>query len=144
MMAMMCLGQFAFELRSAPYTSQKQQMGWRHPSNSRVGLRPARQFLGRDEESINLSGVLYPEITGGMSSLDTLRAMADEGRAWVLINDSGTLFGVFVIESIDTTRTEFFRDGTARKIEFSLELKRADDDAVNSTGDLAGASAFAL
>jgi phage protein U len=141
---MMCLGQFAFELPSAPYQSSQQQMGWRHPSNSRVGLRPARQFLGRDEESITLSGVLVPEITGGEPSLATLRAMADEGKAYVLINGSGTLMGVFVIESIDLTRTIFFTDGTARKIEFSLSLKRADDDAVNPTGDLAGATAYAV
>ena len=143
-MSMMCLGQFVFELVSTPYQSSQQQMGWRHPSNSRVGLRPARQFLGRDEETVTLSGLLLPEISGGEPSLDTLRAMADEGAAYVLIDGNGKLLGVFVIESIDLTRSLFFTDGTARRIEFTLTLKRADDDAVNPTGDLAGASAFAL
>jgi phage protein U len=143
-MGMMCLGQFVFELATAPYQSAQQQMGWRHPSNPRVGLRPARQFLGRDEESITLSGVLLPELTGGEPSLDTLRAMADEGSAYVLIDGNGKLMGVFVIESIDVTRTVFFRDGTARRLEFTLTLKRVDDDAVNPTGDIAGASAFAI
>ena len=87
---------------------------------------------------------MYPEISGGEHSLATLRAMADEGRAYVLLDQTGTLFGVFVIESIDLTRTVFFTDGAARKIEFTLTLKRADDDAVNPAGDSPGASGFAL
>jgi phage protein U len=140
----MCLGQFVFELASAPYQSAQQQMGWRHPSNSRVGQRPARQFLGRDEETVTLAGVLFPEVSGGEPSLAVLRAMADEGQAYVLIDGNGTLKGVFVIESIDLTRTVFFADGTARKIEFSLTLKRVDDDAVNPNGDSPGTSAFAI
>jgi phage protein U len=143
-MAMMCLGYFVFELATAPYQSAQQQSGWRHPSNSRVGLRPARQFLGRDEESITLSGVLMPELSGGEPSIAALKTMADAGRAYVLIDGNGTLLGVFVIESIDVTRTVFFTDGTARKIEFSLSLKRVDDDAVKPTADIAGASAFAI
>lgn len=36
--------------------------------------------------------------------------------------------GSFVIEGISTTRTEFFDDGAARKIEFSIKLKRVDDN----------------
>jgi phage protein U len=129
-MAMMCLGQFVFELLSTPYQSSQQQTGWRHPSNARVGLRPARQYLGRDDESLNLSGSLYPEITGGKPSLDVLREMADSGQAHVLIDGDGTLMGVFVIESLDLTRSLFFADGTPRKIEFSIRLKRVDDEAV--------------
>ena len=31
------------------------------------------------------------------------------------------------IEDMTTTKTEFFSDGAARKIEFSVELKRKDD-----------------
>ena len=143
-MSLMCLGQFVFELATAPYQSLQQQMSWRHPSNSRVGLRPARQFLGRDEESITLDGKLYPEISGGQPSLDRLRAMADEGKAYVLVAGDGTLKGVFVIESIDVTRTIFFTDGTPRKIEFTIELKRFDDDAVNSVGDMRGARSLAM
>jgi phage protein U len=141
---MMCLGQFVFALESAPYQSAQQQAGWRHPANSRVGLRPARQFLGCDEESITLAGVLLPEITGGETTLDELREMADEGGGYVLIDGSGTLFGVFVIESIDVTRTVFFTDGVARRIEFSLALKRVDDDAVNPSARTSGAAAMAL
>ena len=142
-MAMMCLGLFVFELDSVPYQSAQQQMGWRHPANARVGLIPARQYLGRDDESITFSGVLYPEISGGEVSLAMLRAMADAGKAYVLIDGTGLLLGLFTIESIDVTRTVFFKNGAARRLEFSLSLKRVDDDAVKPIADLARV-AFAL
>jgi phage protein U len=125
-MGMMCLGQFVFELKTAPYQSFQRQIGWRHPSSSRVGLRPARQFIGPDDESITISGVLLPELAGDILALDELRYMADEGDAYVLVDGTGNLYGRYVIESIDETGTLFFRDGTPRRVEFSLALKRVD------------------
>jgi phage protein U len=37
------------------------------------------------------------------------------------------------------TRTYFFRDGAARRIEFSLVLKRVDETRVDLLGSLIGA-----
>ena len=75
-----------------------------------------------------LSGVLLPEVTGGPVSLDMLRQMGDSGEAFPLIQGDGVMRGSFVIEGISTTRSEFFDDGAARKIEFSIKLKRVDDN----------------
>jgi phage protein U len=50
-------------------------------------------------------------------SLALLEAMADGGKAWPLIEGTGMIYGMFVVESLSTTRTVFFRDGAARKIE---------------------------
>ena len=135
-MGMLCLGQFVFELTTAPYESLQHSLAWRHPSNSRVGQRPARQYTGPDDESISLQGLLLPEITGGQTSLDELRAMGDAGEAYVLVDGEGNLHGLFVIESLDQTKTVFFQDGTPRRIEFSLSLKRVDDDDVDRLGEL--------
>ncbi|WP_312679298.1 phage tail protein, partial [Escherichia coli] len=46
--------------------------------------------------------------------------------AWPLIEGTGSLHGWFVIESLNVTRSVFFRDGAARRIEFTLALKRVD------------------
>jgi hypothetical protein len=102
-------------------------MVWRHPTNSRVGARPSAQFLGVGDETLTLSGVLMPEITGGELSLEALRKMADTGKAYPLIEGRGTVTGFFVIEKISKGRSEFFSDGAARKIEFTIELKRVDE-----------------
>ncbi|MDR2507405.1 MAG: phage tail protein [Candidatus Accumulibacter sp.] len=128
-MSLLCLGGFVFSLKTAPFQTFQHQTSWRHPSNARVGLRPAPQYIGPDEEKVTLAGVLLPEFTGGPLSLTRLREMADSGKSFVLIDGNGTFYGMFVIESADKTGSLFFADGAARKIEFSLALKRVDDDS---------------
>jgi len=127
-MPMMSLGMFVFELKSAPYQSLQQQLGWRHPSNSRVGVRPARQYVGPEDEKITLTGVLMPELTGGDPALGELRDMADEGKGYPLIDGNGNVYGMYVITQLSKTKSYFFNDGAARKIEFTLNLDRVDDD----------------
>lgn len=124
---MMTLGFFVFSRLTVPYQTSQHDMVWRHPTNSRVGARPSAQFLGVGDETLTLSGVLMPEITGGELSLDMLRKMADTGKAYPLIEGRGTVTGFFVIEKISKGRSEFFRDGAARRIEFTIELKRVDE-----------------
>lgn len=124
---MMTLGFFVFSRLTVPYQTSQHEMVWRHPTNSRVGARPSAQFLGVGDETLTLSGVLMPEITGGELSFEALRKMADTGKAYPLIEGRGTVTGFFVIEKISKGRSEFFSDGAARKIEFTIVLKRVDE-----------------
>lgn len=133
-MVMMTLGLFPFTLGTLPYQQLQQQLKWRLPGNSRVGLRPAYQFLGRDEETITLPGSLMPEMTGGDAALALLVLMADQGKAWPLIEGTGAIYGFYAIESLDTTRSEFFADGKAQRIDFTLVLKRVDNSLLDSVG----------
>lgn len=133
---MMALGLFVFATQTLPYQQLQRSTSWRHPSNSRLGMRPARQFMGPGDDSITLSGALYPELTGGRVSLAMVRAMAETGRAWPLIEGSGAFYGLWVIESIDETGSIFFADGSARKIDFSLKLARVDDEQVDMLGSV--------
>lgn len=126
-MPMMSLGTFVFELNTLPYQELQRQIGWRHPTTSRIGDRPARQYLGPDDSVITLSGVLYPEITGGTPSLDQLEDMGDDGNSWPLVDGAGNVKGNWVIEQLSETHRELLDDGVARKIEFQITLKRGDD-----------------
>ncbi|SDO94361.1 hypothetical protein SAMN04488595_103161 [Ralstonia sp. 25mfcol4.1] len=131
---MMALGLFVFALETAPYQEFQQQIGWRHPSNNRVGRRPSRQYTGLDDETVTLSGVLLPELSGGDNTIDLLRQMGDTGQPYVLIEGSGRYYGMFEIDSLSITRTLFFRDGKARRIEFSVRLTRVDGQAEDVIG----------
>ncbi|MDC9582232.1 phage tail protein [Xenorhabdus sp. PR6a] len=133
---MAALGLFVFMLKTTPYQSFQHKQSWRHAFNSRVGARPAWQFVGSDNDTITLSGELYPELTGGSLSLTALTLMADSGKAWSLIDGSGAIYGMFVIESIDETKTEFMSGGAARKISFTLTLRRVDNNLFEMLGDL--------
>ncbi|MDW5417450.1 phage tail protein [Iodobacter sp. CM08] len=130
---MMVLGMFVFELASAPYQSLEQSKSWRHASQTRIGIGPANQFLGPDAETITLSGTLYEELNAGEVSLLALEEMADTGEAYFLIEGTGWIYGEYVIESIKTTRSLFYKDGSARQIEFNLSLKRITADQLEET-----------
>lgn len=135
---MMALGMFVFSLETLAYQELQRQTDWRHGSTSRIGTNPARQFLGRGDDSITLPGVLFPGLAGSPLSLDALRMMGDTGKAWPLVEGTGKIYGLWVIESLSDTRTVFFRDGAARRIEFTLKLTRIDDGRVDMLGSLTG------
>ena len=125
---MMILGMFPFALQTTPYQTSNQSNTWRHVKNDRVGNSPRYQYIGPDEEPITLSGTLYPEISGGDVSRTTLETMAYTGRAWPLIEGTGKIYGMYVIDGLTQNRTEFFQDGKARKIDFTLTLKKVSED----------------
>lgn len=131
---LMTLGLFVFGLDTLAFDTLRRQTAWRHPSNSRVGARPARQYIGPGDDTITLSGVLAPEFKGTARSLDDLRKMADSGKAWALVSGAGDVFGAWVIENMSETGTYFIAQGRPRRIEFELQLARADDSAAEGSG----------
>ncbi|HGE8473276.1 TPA: phage tail protein [Serratia marcescens] len=133
---MMVYGMFVFMLQSAPYQSLARTSSFRHVNNERIGRSASWQYIGAGEDAITLSGALYPEVTGGDVSLEVLRTMAYTARPWPLIEGTGVIYGMFVIDSITETRTEFFADGKAKKIEFTLSLKKVSEDVREGLADV--------
>jgi phage protein U len=141
---MLCLGLFVFELDTLSYQELQRRSSWRHAEQQLVGARPASQYLGPGDDVITLTGVVLPEFAGMPTSLAVLRLMADQGAAWVLVEGTGTLYGAFVITELQETRSLFYATGEPRRIEFTLTLKRVDQDAqeaadqmlADSMGDL--------
>ncbi|UVM06405.1 phage tail protein [Pseudomonas laurylsulfatiphila] len=136
---MLALGMFVFSLHTAAYQEMQRQTNWRHSTNSRIGTNPASQFLGLGEDAITLPGIILPELAGTVLSLDALRQMAGTGKAWPMVEGTGRLCGLWVIENLTETRTIFFPNGAARRIEFTLSLKRVDDGSVDLLGATTGA-----
>ncbi len=124
---MMALGYFVFTRITLPPQQLQHNRRWRHPQTSRIGARPVSQFLGPDAEQVSIRGVLYPELTGGPLSLAVISKMADSGKPYPLLDGTGNFYGLFVIESLATTRTELQGNGHARRIEFQIDLLRSDD-----------------
>lgn len=129
---LMSLGQFVFQLADLAYSELQRSTAWRHASNSRVGARPARQFVGQGDDTITLTGTLVPEIAGTLQSLVTLRSMADAGDAYAMVDGAGRIFGAWLIEAMSEGGSAFTSEGIARRTSFTITLQRSDDALVSS------------
>ncbi len=134
----LCLGLFVFSLDTLSYQELQRRTSWKHPTQALVGARDASQFLGQGEDIITLAGSIVPEFAGILASLDVLRRMANKGQAWALVEGSGTIYGAFVITDLQETKSLFFVDGTPRKTEFTLTLRRVDQDDDNTVAGAIG------
>lgn len=145
-MALLALGQFLFSMDNIAFKEMQRSREWRHPTNSRVGARPAAQYIGPGEDMITLTGLQAPEFRGKRRALDDLAAMADTGSAYALVSgasngDPADIFGAWTIRRIQHTGTFFTAEGIARRVEFTLELGHADDvqaDPEGGAGDGGG------
>lgn len=126
-MPMMTLGTFVFSLPTLAYQQLQRSCEWRHPTSERVGARAAHQYLGVGEETIELSGSVFKEITAGEPSLNTLRDLAQDGMPLPLVDGRGYVYGAYVIKSIGDTQGLFFRDGASRSLDFTISLLRVDE-----------------
>lgn len=124
-MALMALGLFVFDAQKtvAPQSINRQS-GFDYASAKPIGSAPFYQFMGEGAESLSLSGDLYPSFTGGKFNLTILRNMAKTGKAYILMTGYGEVLGHYIIQSLMESQSQFFNDGAAQKISFSLELKR--------------------
>lgn len=139
---MMILGLFVFSLPTLAYQELQRQTDWKHPSTSRVGTRDAHQYTGKGDDTITLSGWIAPELTGSLYALDALRAMADTGQSWILIQGTGRIYGSFVITSMSEGKTHLASNGDPGRVEFAITLKRTDDTVLGMLGTLGDLSSM--
>lgn len=131
---MLSLDHFVFSLQSVPYKELQRQRNWKHRTSSRVGTRDASQYLGAGDDTITLNGMVAADNgIGTAASIDELAKMGDTGDAYVLVDGAGTVYGGYIIESLNETATYHTPEGRARKIEFNLTLKRVADETLAST-----------
>lgn len=121
---MMQLGGFQFGINTAAYQGLSRTDEWRWAGQERYGQEAALQYTGPGTASVTLDGVIYPEWKGGLGQLDAMRQEAGKGRPLVLVDGRGLAHGMWVIESVSETQGTFAAGGVARRIEFSLQLKR--------------------
>jgi uncharacterized protein len=125
---MMALGPYRFQLSSAAYQRLQRTAAYRWPEQARIGRAPAAQFVGRDLETIELEGIIYPGFRGGLRQIGLMRAMAGLGTPLPLITGTGLILGRWTIDEVREDNSIFVRDGRPRKIEFSVRLKQYGED----------------
>jgi phage protein U len=134
---MMTLGGFKFGMSTAAYQELKRTTEYLWPSQQRFGAAPAVQSTGQGDDSISLSGVIYPEWNGGTGQLDDLRSLAADRQPLTMIDGRGNVLGEWAIEKVEEGQGVFAQAGVARKQEFTLSLKKFGD--IKPDGALAAA-----
>lgn len=121
------LGLFAFETSTAAFDELERRTEWRHAQTSRFRARPSSQFAGPGDDVRTLTGSIPIEI-GEVEALETLRDMGDSGDDYPLVDGRGKVHGQHVILDLNIREREHLADGTPRITDFSITLRRVDDD----------------
>ena len=125
---MMLLGEYRFCVDNAAYQTLKRQTRYDWQAVHRLGMEPALQYTGKEVETVNLDGTIYPQFKGGLSQMALMRAQAGFGVPLMLIAGNGFAFGRWCIANVTENHSTFLSDGTPRKIEFTLNLKKYGED----------------
>jgi hypothetical protein len=130
-MVMMALGDFRFSLNTAAYQELSRTNSWRWPTVDRIGARPASQFVGPGEDSIRISGQIFPHFRGGVGQIDAMRAEADKGEPLILVDGTGRNWGKYVITDISEGQGIFFSNGAPRRQDFDISLQAYGGEDAN-------------
>lgn len=125
---MMALGCYRFSLDSAAYQELRRSNAYRWQAQGRLQRLPAQQFLGPGNETLDLKGVIYPQYRGGFKQLDVMREQAGKGEPLLLVDGLGFIWGQWVVQQVDETRSMLITNGQPRKLEFQLRLIRYGED----------------
>jgi hypothetical protein len=125
---MMGLGNYRFSLSTAAYQDLKRTNPYRWSAQNRIGQRPALQYIGPGQETIELSGDIYPLYKGGIGQLDKMRVLAGTGQPQILVDGLGNIWGKWCIEEIQETQTTFLPGGIPKKQSFTLRLSHYGEE----------------
>lgn len=124
---LLMLGGFKFSLNTAVFLEVQRSTSYRWPAQERVGQYDALQFTGPGLDRVTLPGTVYPDFRGGYEQIDALRDIAAKGKPVRLISAAGVMLGLWVIESVEETASSFKVDGTPRRQDFTVSIRKYGD-----------------
>lgn len=137
---MMQLGSFQFGVSTAAYQDLTRSTEHTWASQDRFGQLAALQYTGPGADSITLPGVIYTEYRGGTGQLNDLRDLAAEALPQLMMDGSGNVLGLWVIERVEEKQMIFGGGGAPRKQDFTLSLRKFEDLAAQLVEAIQGAA----
>ncbi|MEN5279275.1 phage tail protein [Brucella sp. TWI432] len=125
---LLALGPHIFEIAPLNFQQLERSTEALWPSISRFGGRPGRQFTGYGDDSMTISGLLFPDEVGGKAEFEAIRVTQAAAQpvtmmGWAIgMSMAANLFGRVVILNVQDTQSAINRQGYGRKIEFSIEV----------------------
>jgi phage protein U len=91
-----------------------------------IGIRKPFEHVGEGDETLTLSGKLFPEKLGGAGSVDALLAIKRTGAPQIVIRGDGKFLGWFLVTRVQTQNEYLSPQGTPRLISVEITLQRCD------------------
>lgn len=89
-----------------------------------LGGREPLEYVGEGPATVNVTGKLFPEKFGGLSSLEVLNAARASGiQQWLMRGDGG-MMGWVVIERVTERSSYLDRNGVGKMIDVDIGLRR--------------------
>ncbi|OUL11844.1 phage tail protein [bacterium AM6] len=123
---LLMLGGFKFSLNTAVFQQiQQSTISAGRPGSHRPDACTAVHRPG--SATMTLPGVVYPLFRGAGNEMSQLRKLASQGKPQRLLTGKGGNLGLWVIEKIDVTSSEFTVDSQIQKQDFTLTLRKHSD-----------------
>ncbi|WP_236193630.1 phage tail protein [Pseudomonas faucium] len=122
---------FYFNLDTAAFDELQRKTAYRWTPQERLTRDIAQQAVGQGEDTLSIKGAVFPLFKGGISQLDTLRAMGRQLLPVSLTTGYGAVLGTWCLQRVDEDQSALLAGGIPRKQSFSLEFVKYGDDLQN-------------
>ncbi|OQX16162.1 MAG: hypothetical protein BWK73_04680 [Thiothrix lacustris] len=123
---MMQLGRYQFSINAARYNQLQRDTTYLWAAQNRVGGTPSRQFGGLGDDTLTISGVVFPQWRGGVWQVEAMRSEARKGKPLILVSAGWALgrnvFGYWTLNKVTENQSWIGKYGDPAKQEFGLEL----------------------
>lgn len=124
---LLALGPHIFQISELNFQEIKRSTEAMWPAIPRFGTHPGRQFTGFGDDSIEISGLLFPDEFNDREQFEALR-LTQRGKrpvtllGWAVGSGAAQVFARVVILKVEDTQSRINRKGAGRRIEYSVTL----------------------
>lgn len=135
MSTLMGLGPFRFYAMSLPFHEISRDTEYEWIKQRRLARDPAYQFIGPDDDKIEIEGKLFPHVFGGLEQLSGMRDAARTGRPYMLVGPR-YVYGRWCITKIKDKGQFYDALARPRQVDFTISLTAYGEDRAGDTWSL--------
>lgn len=125
-------GGFKFSIATASFAQFQRSKAWRWAKQPRIGQVDQLQSVGQDNDTVTLTGDIYPGLRIGdpvpLDLVGRLAALGDQREPLLMVSGTGEVMGYWVLEKLSEVRSHLVQGGVPRKQNYSLEFKYYGSD----------------
>jgi len=126
---LMAWGPYVFEAGAMAFDKLSRQTKARWKIHEIIGRRPAAQYLGPDNRTLTIVGVVFPndDAAGAADQVTALEASCEAGEVYCLVTGSGNVTGPYRLESVSPDESFHDAAGNPGRVGYSLTFSAHDD-----------------